>query len=131
MKRKISITLLGIYDLFLALFAIYTGILMITAKGTFGEYPKEWLTELPFGSWFIPGILAIVVFGLGNIIASIFSFRNTGKSSWLVSAIMGCILFISLICQVVILREWYLPTIEFMVISIIQLFLSRYCFTQK
>lgn len=129
MKQRIRVTILGIYDLILSIGAIYSGVLMIrSSNGIFIDYPKEWLSKVPFESWFIPGIIAIVVFGLGNIIAAIFSFRNENDKSWVWSAIMGGIFFISLVFQVIILGEGYLATIEFLVLSIIQLCLSGYAF---
>ena len=129
MQQKVSEKLLGIYDLILALGAIYIGVMMVISNnGIFIEYPKEWLSKVPFESWVIPGIIAIVLFGLGNIIAAIFSFRKENNKSWFVSAIMGGILFISLVAQVIILGEWYLATAEFLILSIIQLCLSGYTF---
>lgn len=129
MNQKIRVTILGIYDLILAIGAIYSGVLMIrSSNGIFIDYPKEWLFKVPFESWLIPGIIAIIVFGLGNIIAAIFSLRNQNDKSCVWSAIMGGIFFISLIFQVIILGEWYLATVEFLVFSIIQLCLSVYAF---
>lgn len=128
--KKVSVNLLGIYDLILAVCAIFIGVMMISSNNEiFIEYPKEWLSKVPFENWFIPGIIAIVLFGLGNIIASIFSFRKENSKSWLVSAIMGGIFFISIVAQVIIIGEWYLATVEFLIFSIIQLCLSGYAFT--
>ncbi|WP_129595932.1 hypothetical protein [Anaerophilus nitritogenes] len=95
--------------------------------GIFIEYPKEWLSKVPFQNWVAPGIIAIVVFGLGNIISAIFSFRKESSQSWVMSAIMGGIFFMSLIAQVIILR-WYMATVQFFIFSIIQLCLSAYVF---
>jgi hypothetical protein len=83
--------------------------------GIFTEYPHEWLNKVPFESWVIPGIIVMVLFGLGNIIAAIFSFRKGNSKSWVVSAIMGVIFFLSLIAQVIILEETYLATVVFMI----------------
>jgi len=128
MKAKIRINILGIYDLILALGAIYTGVLMLRGYGIFAEYPKEWLTIVPFESWVIPAIIAIVVFGVGNIISAIFSFIKESNKSWVISAIMGGIFFISLIAQVIILGECYLATVELFIFSVIQLFLCGCAF---
>ena len=95
-------------------------------SGIFTQYPKEWLSKIPFESWFIPGIIAIIVFGLGNIIAAIWSFRKSNNKSWLASAIVGFIFFVLLVSQVIILGEWYLATVEFMILSVLQLCLSWY-----
>lgn len=129
MSLNKRMNLLGIYDLILAMGAIYIGIEMIGSKeGVFMEYPKEWISKAPFESWVVPGIIAIVVFGLGNIIAAICSFRKAKIGSWFISTIMGLIFFISLFIQVIVLGEWYLATIEFLVLSIIQIFLCVYVF---
>lgn len=128
--KKIGVNLLGVYDLILAVCAIWVGVMMVSSNyGIFTEYPKEWMSKVPFGSWFIPGIIAIVLFGLGNIIASIFSFRKENSKSWLVSAIMGGIFLISIVAQVILIGEWYLATVEFLIFSVIQLCLSGYTFT--
>lgn len=128
MRQKTSKVLLGIYDIILSLGAIYMGIMMILGNGMFAEYPKEWLSKVPFENWVAPGLIAIVVFGLGNIIAAISSFKKERSKSWFLSAIMGWIFFISMIFQVILLEEWYMATVEFFIFSIIQLCLSGYVF---
>lgn len=125
--KKHGFIVLGIYDLFLAFAAILCGVLMLNSSyGIFSSYPSEWLSILPFKSWFLPGIITIVIFGAGNIIASLCSFRHSGNRSWFVSAIMGGIMLISLVVQVIILKEYYLATFEFLLVSILQLMLSGY-----
>lgn len=116
--------LLGIYDVILATGAVWSGMTM--TKWT--EYPDEWASRLPFDSWFMPGVLAILIFGLGNLIAAIFCLKRNHNSSWAVSTVMGSIFFVSLIFQVIVLREWYLATVEFFVLSVVQLCLSGYAF---
>jgi len=130
MKQKARITLLGVYDLILSLGAIFIGAMMISSSnGIFIEYPKEWLSKVPFESWVIPGIIAIIIFGLGNILSAIFSFRKESNKSWIMSAIMGGIFFMSIVAQVMILGEWYMATVQFFIFSIIQLGLSGYVFS--
>jgi len=113
------------YDLLLSLTFIIIGVLMISSRyGIFAEeFPKEFLSVLPFDSWFIPGIISIIVFGIGNIIAFIFSFLKKDNPHSL-SLIMGSILFICMVLQVIIQREWYLATVQFIVLSIVQIALS-------
>ena len=119
--------LLGIFDLILALGAICSGVLMVSSNMVFSVFPEEWIEKVPFDSWFVPGIIALVVFGLGNIIAAFFSFKKDSNCQWLFSALMGGIFFISIIFQVILLGEWYLATLEFLFFSIIQISLSVYC----
>jgi hypothetical protein len=125
MKQKIMMFVLGFYNLILAVGAISTGVMMLTSNsGIFAEYPKEWISKTPFESWFIIGIIAILLFGIGNIIAAILSYKKV----YIFSVIMGGIFFTSLVLQVVVLGEWYLATLEFLILSMIQLFLSVYSF---
>lgn len=100
-----------------------------SSNGVFVEYPKEWLTKIPFESWIMPGIIAILVFGSGNIISAIMCFRRIRNKPWVMSAIMGGILLISIIAQVIILGEWYMATIQLVILSIIQLCISGYVFS--
>ncbi len=130
MKLKSRKNLLGVYDIILCFGAVIIGILMVkSSSGIFSQYPKEWLTKIPFQSWVTPGIIAIVVFGFGNLISAIVSFFIEGNKSWAMSAIMGGIFFVSLVAQIFILGEWYLATVQFFVLSIIQLALSGYVFS--
>jgi len=125
LKEKVNLISLRIYDLLLALTFIIIGVLMIISRyGIFAEeFPKEFLSVLPFDSWLIPGIISIIVFGIGNIIAFIFSFLKKDNPRSL-SLIMGSILLICMVLQVIILREWYLATVQFIVLSIVQIALS-------
>lgn len=70
--KKTGVNLLCIYDMILAFGAIYIGLDMLNSSSKmFTQYPKEWLSKVPFGGWVIPGLIAIVLFGMGNLIAAI------------------------------------------------------------
>jgi phosphatidylglycerophosphatase A len=132
MKIKAIQITLGIYDLIMAAGAIYCGSLMIQSNsGEFAEFPKEWLSKLPFDNWVTPGIFVIILFGIGNILAAVSSYRKNGRGSWIPSEIMGVLLFISLVFSTIILEAWYLATTEFLIFSIIQIFLSTYLLLLK
>jgi hypothetical protein len=129
MKVKRRNYLLGFYDLILSIGVIFIGGMMVSSSsGVFIEYPKEWLTKIPFKSWVVPGIIAIFIFGFGNIKSALISFRKQSDKPWLMSSIMGGILFVSMIAQVIILGEWYMATLQFIFFSIIQVCLSGYVF---
>lgn len=114
--------ILEIYNLLLSIVFIITGVLMIQPKyGIFLTYPDEWVRALPFNSWFWPGVIMIAVFGIGNLLASCFSFIAKMKRCWVISAVMAGLLFLSLISQVIILKEIYMATIEFFILAVIQL----------
>ncbi|WP_242835322.1 hypothetical protein [Ruminiclostridium papyrosolvens] len=131
LKQKSNI-ILGIYDLVLGITAIVIGIQMIQSNsGIFSEYPTEWLFKLPFNSWVQPGIIAILLFGAGNIFSAIMCLNDSFNMSWLSSALVGLMLLICVIAQVTILGEWYLPSVEFFAAGIIQIFISGYALTTR
>lgn len=123
MKRKFILNLLGLYDLLISLGAIRTGIYMILGTGAFYEFPKEWIPKVPFQNWFLPGIIGIVVFGLGNFIAAILIFRKRSKTPLHASTIMASIFFLSMSAQYIVFGEHYLPADILFGLSIIQLLL--------
>ncbi len=130
--RQYHFILLGVYDLLLAVAAVFCGTLMINSSyGIFSNYPSEWILILPFKNWIIPGILTIAIFGIGNIIAAFFCFRRKNNSSWFFSALMGGIFLTLLIMQVLLIGEYYLATIEFLIFSILQLILSGYALIRR
>ena len=82
--KKISFSLLGIYDIILAVSAIYIGSMMVRSNNRmFINYPKEWLTKTPFESFVIPRFIIIILFGLGNIIASILCFMKRNSKLYM------------------------------------------------
>lgn len=123
MKGKVSRVILGIYNLFLGLGAIYYGSKMVLGIWWDGEWPKEWIGRVPFRSWFWPGVIAIVLFGLGNLFATYYSIYKEDKF-YIPSLIMGLIFLISFIASIYILGESYLATGMFIIAAIIQLILT-------
>ena len=119
-NNKMKIVLIT-YDLFLALGAIYQGVRMVL--GRYGEYPPEWLDRVPFTNWIIPGIIAIIFYGLGNLLVGVFTFIK-GNKGIAISFIMGVIFLVSLLISIRVLGDVYLATGEFIILSIIQIVLS-------
>lgn len=131
MNLKTRMKLLGIYDLGLALGAIYIGIAMLKSDyGEFASFPKEWSYHTPFQSWVVPGII-FLLFSLGNIVAAAASFTNKEGRAWIASALIGTAFLICLIVQIVMVNEWYLATIELLILSIVQLVLSLFVAVKK
>lgn len=121
-EKKVKVVLIC-YDLLLAIGAIYAGTIMISGK--LGEYPSEWLAKVPFKSWVLPGVLVIILYGIGNLIAAILSLYMNNKGL-IASFIMGTIFLISLLASIIILGEVYLATVEFIILSIIQILLALF-----
>ena len=125
MKKKRCINLYGIFELLIAVAAIITGLSMVfspngSVRSFPPKFPQEWLDKVLFTNWFIPGIIAILIFGLGNFIAGVSSFGKSNSTSGILGITMGGVLLLSIIVQILIL-DVYLISVECLVISIIQL----------
>ena len=100
-------------------------------RGVFIEYPKEWIQKLPFDSWSVPGIIVLILFGIGNLVAGLSVFSKKEGALRLITGLMGSLLLLCLLFQYIILGEWYLPDLYFFVIGLIQLFLGLYLFMKR
>ncbi len=123
MKSKVSRIILGCFDLFLAVGAIYNGLIMMSGKWWDGEWTTVWIGRVPFTSWFWPGVIAIAIYGIGNLIAAYYSFSKKEKG-WIASGVMGIFFFLSLLVSIVVLGEGYLATGMFIILSIVQIILT-------
>lgn len=130
---RLKSNILGIYDLLLATGAIYTGLLMITKSGNFSADPNVSFHNLSIHNWVVCGIIAIFLFGLGNMSASIVCFLNQNRRIWLLSGIMGVLLLLTIIAQIIVFGELYLATFEIMILGLVQMALSIsvYFFVRK
>ncbi|MFC4696959.1 hypothetical protein [Enterococcus aquimarinus] len=109
------------YHFFLALLFIYVGAQVI--QGRLGEYPREWLTKLPFTSWVLPGF-AILLLGLSHLfVAGIDLFQSRSIVARLM-LLMGSFLIVSGILSIMILGETYLATVELILLGSIHLVLG-------
>ena len=109
------------YHFFLALLFIYVGAQVI--QGRLGEYPREWLTKLPFTSWVLPGF-AILLLGLSHLfVAGICLFQSRSIVARL-TLLMGSFLIVSGILSIMILGETYLATVELILLGSIDLVLG-------
>lgn len=86
MKLKISRYLLGVFDLVILVNVLIVGVSMIRQTGNYIEYPVEWLSKTPFDNFVLPGIIGIMIYGIGNLIAAIFAIAkrilNLGCFHW-------------------------------------------------
>ena len=125
MKGKISRGVLSCFNLFLAIGAIYYGMKMVTGiwERNWGGFPGEWIGRVIFTSWFWPGVIAVVFFGVGNLFAAYYSISKFNKY-WLPSLFMGMVFLVSLIISIPVLGEVYLATGMFIILGIVQLILT-------
>ena len=114
-----------LYHLLLSLGAFYVGGLMFLGRGAFGPWPQEWIGKLPFTSWGSLALFGILVFGFGNLFAFVYGIvKKDTKKVFLTTIMMGALFFFCTILSRVLLGEWYLPTGQFLIASIVQLSLG-------
>ena len=120
--------ILNVYNLLLSLGAFYLGVSMFLGRGVFDTFPQEWIGVLPFNNWVSLALFGIIVFGIGNGIASTYGFIEKDKKIFIITFTMGALFFLCTVIPTILLREWYLPTSAFFVLSIIQILLGLFGF---
>ena len=116
--------ILNVYNLLLSLGAFYLGVSMFLGRGVFDTFPQEWIGVLPFNNWASLALFGIIVFGIGNGIASTYGFIEKDKKIFIITFTMGALFFLCTVIPTILLGEWYLPTSAFFVLSIIQILLG-------
>jgi hypothetical protein len=75
---RYAIYFLGALQVFIGLTAIAGGLGLVSdPSGTKMDIALEWLSDSPFSNYFVPGLVLLIVNGLGNFFAGIVTFlRN-------------------------------------------------------
>jgi hypothetical protein len=91
-SRKRPYVFLGIIQLIVAIGALPAGILFLTdPSGEMMGMDTEMLKNAPFSDYLIPGLILLVILGLGNAVSALFSFNRvniSGKAGVLLGAIL-------------------------------------------
>ena len=116
------------YNLILSLGAFYLGVSIFLERGAFDTFPQEWIGILPFTNSASLAFFGMTVFGIGNGIASIYSFKKNDIKKFTMTLTMGALFFFCTVIPTILLGEWYLPTSAFFVLSLIQILLGLFGF---
>jgi len=99
-KKKQLAKALGILQLFIGIGAVGGGLgLVLEPNGANLGMPQEMLNNSPFSDFLIPGIVLLIVNGLGSIAGSVSSFRLTQYAAEIALS-LGAILVAWIIIQV-------------------------------
>lgn len=132
MNLKFRLCILGFFDLMISIGAVYLGSGILRAgQESLVEYPRQWLAVLPVQDGYIPGILVILIFGIGNMTASLLCFLKKNGFSWYLSAAMGGIMYLIMIVLVWMTGDWHLSTVACFASSIAQIFLCRSVYLEQ
>ena len=93
---RYAIHFLGALQVFIGLTAIAGGLgLVADPSGTKMHIPLEWLSNSPFFNYFVPGLVLLIVNGVGNFFAGIVTFlRNRYAGNIAVACGTFLVLFI-------------------------------------
>lgn len=112
------------YNLLLSLGAFYTGMMMFSESGVFASFPQEWQGKVPFYNWSIAAFFTILIFGIGNGVASLYGVRKRENQLYMITVIMGFLFFLCILTQIILLKEWYLATVELLCLSVLQILIG-------
>ena len=128
MKEKLTIYSFEIYELIIAFIAINTGMKMILdPRGKLSVFANgfstNWTRNLNITNNYYPGLIVIVLFGIGNVLVLIYCISNKQKLSSILGISIGITLFISIILQM-LYSEVVLFSFQCLIISLIQILWS-------
>ncbi len=121
MKRIYRI--LMIVHAFVGIGAIGGGIMAILNPQGPGGMPADALQNSPFSNYLIPGIILFTVIGLGNIFASV-TILLKSKYQGYISSVFSWALVIWIIVQCIMLRAVAFLHVLYLIIGLIEAFLS-------
>ena len=111
---------LGILQLFIGLGAVAGGVGLISGGL---KFPLEWLSRSPFSDYLIPGIVLLVVNGIGSLIGSIASFRRYRYAGEIAVA-LGLFLTLWIVIQVYWIGGIHWLHILYFVLGVLELMLG-------
>lgn len=91
--------------------------LTVRPDGSLLRMPLSLLDHTPFHDFFLPGLLLLLVIGLGNIWAGVAHFRRSDYAS-LVSLFSGGALVIWMLVQMIMLRSFNWPEAMYLILGI-------------
>lgn len=110
----------------ISLAAMIGGIPMIVhGTGDAVGLSSDYLAHAPFESYRLPGVLLVVLNGMGSLIAFVVLYNNWRYHSYTVRA-MGIVLLVWILMQVIILRELNTLHILFAVMALALMMIGNY-----
>ena len=97
-RSRFMVYFLGALQVFIGLTAIAGGFGLVSdPSGAKMDIPLSWLSNSPFTNYFIPGLVLLIIIGVGNFLAGIVSFsRNRYASNMAVALGTFLVLFIAI-----------------------------------
>jgi len=126
--NRVSLIIKGTLQLLIGIGGIASGLMFIIAPdGSLMGFSTEVLIDAPFKDYLIPGILLLVIIGIGHIFAAILSF-NKNRFSHFFDVVIGSAMAIWIIVQLAIIgyESFLQPLI--LTIAIIEILIGLFLF---
>lgn len=122
-KSKFMVYFLCALQLFIGLTAIAGGFKLVSNPNGIPDFPIEWLRNSPFTSYFMPGLVLLIVIGFGNVLAGPVIFLRK-RYSGSIAVLLGLFLILYMTIEVwfVGLRNFLQPL--YFVLGVIVLILG-------
>ncbi len=115
---------LGFLQLFISIGAVAGGIALIsTPDGSALGLPPELLEQLPFRDYFIPGLVLLIVNGLGSLIGGILTLRRYQLAGEIAIA-LGIFLVLWIMSQVVWFQAIFWLHVVYFIIGAVEVWLG-------
>ena len=98
-KSKFLAYFLGVLQALIGLTAIAGGFRLISNPNGIPDFPIEWLSNSPFNNYFIPGLVLLIVIGLGNVLAGTVTFLRK-RYSGSIAIVFGIFLILYMATEV-------------------------------
>lgn len=129
MNKKVFL-IEGILQIFIGVGAVIYGLLLASyPDGSKAGLPLELLSGSPFANYLIPGILLLLVNGVGNVVSSILSFSRH-KYAGYAGMFFGVALIIWIIVQIILIGYANLLQPFYLSLGIIELLLGIIMYKQ-
>jgi len=92
-NNRIMVYFLCILQLFIGLTAVAGGYRLVSNPNGIPEFPLEWLSNSPFNTYFIPGLILLMIIGCGSTLTGLISFFRRAYSGF-ISVLSGASLII-------------------------------------
>ena len=98
-KNKLMVCFLGVIQALIGITAIAGGLRLISNPNGLPDFPIEWLINSPFTNYFFPGLVLLIVIGIGYIVSGTVTFFRKGYSG-IMAALLGLCLIIYMTVEV-------------------------------
>jgi len=101
---------LGAIQAFIGITAIAGGLRLIANPNGLPDFPIEWLINSPFPNYFFPGLILLIVIGVGYVVSATLTFFKKGLSGSMAALVGLClILYMTVEIWFVGLRNFLQP----------------------